>query len=124
MYFGRLPALRLSEGDVNATVRICYPPEWNSLLQNYIQKDTNENEYEDGPNLVRAFIQQVELSKIVYTMITEVFENGKHTNDTVQAVAARATDTALEKWLDDLPNTLHWNMHTRGDQPSYIIHLQ
>jgi hypothetical protein len=110
LYFGRPPALYPRQSDVNDTIRIPYPPEWESLLNTYIMQGTSETAYEDGLALVASFVQQVELCKILHRMIVEVFENRSATTDeTVLATSVNDIDVALKKWSANLPAKLHWN---------------
>lgn len=124
LYFGRPPALYPGHSDVHATLRIPYPPEWEALLNTYIQKGTSETAYEDGMALVAAFIQQAELSKILHRMITEVFENRNvDAEETVLATSVMDIHVALTKWSADLPAKLHWNQWSVGPIPSLVLHL-
>jgi hypothetical protein len=110
LYFGRPPALYPRQSDVNDTIRIPYPPEWESLLNTYIMKGTSETAYEDGLALVASFVQQAELCKILHRMIIEVFENrSANTDETVLATSVKDIDVALKKWSANLPAKLHWN---------------
>jgi len=110
LYFGRPPALYPRQSDVNDTIRIPYPPEWEALLNTYIMQGTSETAYEDGLTLVASFIQQAELCKILHRMIIEVFENrGANTDETVLATSVKDIDVALAKWSANLPAKLHWN---------------
>ncbi|KAI9745261.1 MAG: hypothetical protein M1818_001540 [Claussenomyces sp. TS43310] len=124
LFFGRPPALHPGEADVNDTIRIAYPPGWDSLLDNYIKKNTTKTEYEDGITLVMAFIQQVELCKIVHRMLTEVFENRNSKVDaSILTASAKSVHVALARWRSNLPSKLHWNIWSRGIVPPYVIHL-
>lgn len=110
LYFGRPPALYPKQSDVNDTIRIPYPPEWESLLNTYIMKGTSETAYEDGLALVASFVQQAELCKILHRMMVEVFENrSANTDETVLATSVKDIDVALKKWSANLPSKLHWN---------------
>jgi hypothetical protein len=81
--------------------------------------------FEDGPTLVKYFVQQVELCKILHRMITEVFENRNiKAEETVLATSINNIDVALTKWLSDLPNNLHWNEWSVGKIPALVLHLQ
>jgi len=125
LYFGRPPALYPGESDVRDTIRIPYPPEWRSLLNTYIMDGTSETAYEDGFALVAAFVQQVELCKILHRMITEVFENrNANTDETILATSVREIHVSLTKWLADLPAKLHWNQWFVGAVPPLVLHLQ
>ncbi|RDW80004.1 hypothetical protein BP6252_04642 [Coleophoma cylindrospora] len=124
LYFGRPPALYPGESDVRNTIRIPYPPEWQSLLEKYIVKGISETAYEDGLALVATWIWQAELSKIQHRMITEVFEN-RNTNIDPTVLASKVTriHVSLTKWLADLPSKLHWTKWTVGPVPANIIQL-
>jgi hypothetical protein len=125
LYFGRPPALYPGESDVRDTIRIPYPPEWRSLLNTYIMDGTSETAYEDGFALVAAFVQQVELCKILHRMITEVFENrNANTDETILTTSAKEIHVALTKWLADLPAKLHWNKWVVGSVEPLVLHLQ
>jgi hypothetical protein len=125
LYFGRPPALYPGESDVRDTVRIPYPPEWESLLNTYIQDGTSETAYEDGFALVDAWKHKVELCKILHKMITEVFENRNiNTDEIVLATSVKEIHVSLTKWLADLPAKLHWNEWVVGNVPSLVLHLQ
>ncbi len=125
LYFGRPPALYPSESDVNKSIRLMYPPDWDSLLDDYIKNNTTPTEYEDDLSFVGSFVQQAELCKIVHRMITEVFQNHNTKADaTILASSAKGIHVALTKWLADLPARLHWNQWSRGPVASYILHLQ
>jgi hypothetical protein len=125
LYFGRPPALYPHESDVRNTIRIPYPSDWESLLDTYIAKGTSITAYEDGIALAGTFIYRVELSKIMHTMITELFENRrKNASGTLLANTARQIHVALTKWLSDLPGKLHWNQWSIGQVPAYTLHLQ
>ena len=125
LYFGRPPALYPGESDVQDTIRIPYPPEWRSLLNTYIMDGTSETAYEDGFALVAAFVQQVELCKILHRMITEVFENrNSNTDETILAKSVQEIHVSLTKWLTDLPAKLHWNQWSVGPVPPLVLHLQ
>jgi hypothetical protein len=125
LYFGRPPALYPGESDVRDTIRIPYPPEWRSLLNTYIMDGTSETAYEDGFALVAAFVQQVELCKILHRMITEVFENRNvNSDETVLATSVKEIHVSLTKWLADLPAKLHWNQWFVGAVPPLVLHLQ
>lgn len=101
-----------------------YPTIWKPLLEKVLEVDAEVDEYENGPELVDAFTQQVELAKIVHAMITEVFENRDAQSSISAVVAAKAVASALERWLTKLPNNLYWNEHTRHALPVYTVHLQ
>ncbi|ETN39569.1 uncharacterized protein HMPREF1541_05795 [Cyphellophora europaea CBS 101466] len=122
LHFGRPPALYPHESDVRNTIRIPYPPEWESLLDTYISTGTSATAYEDGIALVASLVYQIELSKILHDMIVDVFEN-RHQNATVAATAAQRVHVSLTKWLSELPGKLHWNQWTVGQVPSYVLHL-
>jgi hypothetical protein len=125
LYFGRPPALYPNESDVRDTERIPYPPEWESLLNTYIQEGTSETAYEDGVGLVLAFVHKVELCKILHRMITEVFENRNvNAGDLVLATSVKEIHVSLTKWLAHLPAKLHWNQWVVGQVPSLVLHLQ
>lgn len=125
LYFGRPPALYPGESDVRNTERIPYPPEWESLLNTYIQNGTSESAYEDGIALVAAWKQKVELCKILHKMITEVFENRNINNDeTILATSVEEIHVSLTKWLAELPAKLHWNQWVVGSVPPLVLHLQ
>lgn len=124
LYFGRPPALYPRQSDVNDTIRIPYPPEWESLLNTYIMKGTSETAYEDGLSLVASFVQQAELCKILHRMIIEVFENrSANTDETVLATSVKDIDVALKKWSANLPAKLHWNQWSVGPIPALVLHL-
>lgn len=125
LYFGRPPALYPQESDVRNTIRIPYPPDWQSLLDLYISEDTSAKAYEDGIALVGSFIYQAELAKITHTIITDIFENRRSSSDnTIAATKARQAHASLIKWLSGLPGKLHWNQWTVGQIPPEVLHLQ
>jgi hypothetical protein len=110
LYFGRPPALYPRQSDVNDTIRIPYPPEWEALLNTYIMQGTSETAYEDGLALVASWVQQAELCKILHRMIIEVFENrSANTDEIVLATSVKDIDVALKRWVANLPAKLHWN---------------
>ncbi|KXJ88342.1 fungal-specific transcription factor domain-domain-containing protein, partial [Microdochium bolleyi] len=124
LYFGRPPALYPHAADVKNTIRIPYPPEWESLLDEYVRPGTSATAFEDGVCLVLCFIHQVELAKIFHSMITEVFEYRLLRSDTeVFAVTAQRIHTSLAKWAAMLPQKLHWSQWTVGQVPPYVLHL-
>lgn len=123
LHFGRPPALYPHEADVRNTIRIPYPPEWESLLDTYISPGTSSTAYEDGIALVACLVHQIELSKIFHDMIVDVFENRGRQNPAVAATAAQRVHLALTKWQSELPGKLHWNQWTVGQVPSYVLHL-
>ncbi|KAH6686206.1 fungal-specific transcription factor domain-containing protein [Plectosphaerella plurivora] len=125
LYFGRPPALYPHEADVRNTIRIPYPPEWESLLDTYISRGTSSTAFEDSPAVVGAIVHQVELAKILHTMIVDVFENRRrHPRCPASAAAtAQQVHTALVRWLGQLPQKLHWNQWTVGQVPPYVLHL-
>lgn len=124
LYFGRPPALYPHEADVRNTIRIPYPPEWESLLDKYISKGTSATAFEDGIRLVGCFVHQVELAKVFHTLIVDVFENRLRRNDaTAAAATAHQVHTSLVRWLALLPQSLHWNQWTVGQVPFYVLHL-
>ena len=125
LYFGRPPALYPHEADVRNTIRIPYPPEWESLLDIYICKGTSSTAFEDGPSTVGAFTHQVELAKIFHTLIVDVFENRRrHPRcPAAAAAAAQQVHTSLVRWLGQLPQKLHWNQWTVGQTAPYVLHL-
>ncbi|KFY34815.1 hypothetical protein V494_06449 [Pseudogymnoascus sp. VKM F-4513 (FW-928)] len=124
LYFGRPPALYPSESDVHKSNRLIYPPDWDSLLDDYIKNNTTPTEYEDDLSFVGSFVQQAELCKIVHRMITEVFQNHNAKADpSILAASAKGIHVALSKWLADLPARLHWNQWSRGPVAAYILHL-
>lgn len=71
LYFGRPPALYPHGADVRNTIRIPYPPEWESLLDVYVSKGSSADNFEDGLATVASFTHQVELAKIFHTMIVD-----------------------------------------------------
>ncbi|PNH34117.1 hypothetical protein VD0002_g8753 [Verticillium dahliae] len=75
LYFGRPPALYPHEANVRNTIRIPYPPEWESLLDSYIAKSISSTAFEDGLATVSSFTHQAELAKIFHVLIVDVFEN-------------------------------------------------
>lgn len=125
LYFGRPPALYPHEADVQNTIRIPYPPEWESLLDTYISKGTSSTAFEDGISFSGSFIQQIELAKIFHTMIVDVFENRRRQpgHATAAAATVQQVHTALVQWLTQLPQKLHWNQWTVGQVPPYVLHL-
>jgi hypothetical protein len=124
LYFGRPPALYPHEADVRNTIRIPYPPEWESLLDEYISKGTSATAFEDGIRLVGCFVHQVELAKIFHTLIVDVFENRVRRGDPAGAAAtAHQVHTNLVRWHALLPQSLHWNQWTVGQVPYYVLHL-
>ncbi|KAM0327177.1 hypothetical protein ACHAQA_006309 [Verticillium albo-atrum] len=124
LYFGRPPALYPHEADVRNTIRIPYPPEWESLLDSYISKGTSCTAFEDGIATVSSFTHQAELAKIFHTLIVDVFENRlRQACATKAAATAQQVHTALVKWLATLPQKLHWNQWTVGQVPPYVLHL-
>jgi hypothetical protein len=125
LYFGRPPALYPHEADVRNTIRIPYPPEWESLLDTYISRGTSSTAFEDSPAVVGTIVHQVELAKILHTMIVDVFENRRrHPRcPAAAAAAAQQVHTSLVRWLGQLPQKLHWNMWTVGQVPPYVLHL-
>ncbi|OKL56085.1 hypothetical protein UA08_08768 [Talaromyces atroroseus] len=124
LYFGRPPALHQSEADVQNSVRIAYPVDWDSLLNEFIEKETSRTKYEDGIAFTSCFTQLANLSKIVHRMITEVFEYRKVTDTSISAASKKSIHVALTKWLTDLPTKLHWNQWLKGVVPPYVLHLQ
>jgi hypothetical protein len=119
------PALYPNGSDVRDTERIPYPPEWESLLNSYIQEGTSETAYEDGVGLVLAFFRKVELCRILHRMTTEVFENRNvNAGDLVLATSVKEIHVSLAKWLADIPAKLHWNQWVVGHVPSLVLHLQ
>ncbi|RNJ54524.1 hypothetical protein D7B24_000367 [Verticillium nonalfalfae] len=124
LYFGRPPALYPHEADVRNTIRIPYPPEWESLLDSYISKSTSSTAFEDGLATVSSFTHQAELAKIFHVLIVDVFENRlRQTCATKAAATAQQVHTSLVKWLATLPQKLHWNQWTVGQVPPYVLHL-
>ncbi|KAJ5097179.1 hypothetical protein N7456_007900 [Penicillium angulare] len=123
LYFGRPPALHLSETDVHDSVRIAYPPDWDLLLNEYIMKDTMRTQYEDGIAFTSCFTQLANLSKIINRIITEIFEYRKTADASIQAASTHSVFAALTKWLADLPPKLHWNQWMKNTVPPYILHL-
>lgn len=125
LYFGRPPALYPSESDVRNTIRLQYPPDWQSLLETYICQKVSATEFEDGVALVGSFIYRAELSKIIHVMITDLFENRRADSDAaVVAAKSRQIHVSLTRWLASLPGTLHWNQWTVGKVPPSVLHLQ
>ncbi|PNH61290.1 hypothetical protein VD0001_g9724 [Verticillium dahliae] len=96
LYFGRPPALYPHEANVRNTIRIPYPPEWESLLDSYIAKSISSTAFEDG---------------LATTCATKA------------AATAQQVHTSLVKWLATLPQKLHWNQWTVGQVPPYVLHL-
>lgn len=124
LYFGRPPALYPHEANVRNTIRIPYPPEWESLLDTFVCKGTSATAFEDGICVVGAFVHQAELSKIFHSMIVDVFENRNRNLDSDAMLAtARKIHVALAKWLSVLPHKLHWNQWTVDKVPPYVLHL-
>ena len=122
-YFGRPPALHPSEADVHDSVRIAYPLDWDFLLDEYIKKDTQRTQYEDGVAFTSCFTQLANLSKVVHRIIAEVFEYRKSPDASILAASTKSVHVALTKWLADLPAKLHWNLWTKSAVPPYILHL-
>lgn len=121
LYFGRPPALYPHEADVRDTIRIPYPPEWESLLDTYVCKSTSATAFEDGVCVAASFIHQAELAKIFHTMIVDIFENRHRKLDATATVAtAQKIHNSLASWLSMLPQKLHW---TVGPSPPYVLHL-
>ncbi|KAL2841105.1 hypothetical protein BJX68DRAFT_271340 [Aspergillus pseudodeflectus] len=123
LYFGRPPGLHSSEADVQDSVRIAYPVDWDSLLDEYIEKDTSRTQYEDGVAFTSCFTQLANLSKIIHRMITEVFEYRKTDDATILAASTKSLYVALTKWLVELPSKLHWNQWSKNAVPPYVLHL-
>jgi hypothetical protein len=124
LYFGRPPGLHSSEADVQDSVRITYPVDWDSLLNEYIEKATSRTQYEDGVAFTSCFTQLANLSKIIHRMIAEVFEYRKTDDATILAASTKSVYVALTKWLVELPPKLHWNQWLKGAVPPYVLHLQ
>ncbi|KAL2829616.1 fungal-specific transcription factor domain-containing protein [Aspergillus pseudoustus] len=123
LYLGRPPCLHSTEADVNDSVRIAYPVDWDSLLDEYIEKNTSRTQYEDGVAFTSCFTQLANLSKIVHRMITEVFEYRKTNDATILATSTKSIYVALNKWLSELPPKLHWNQWLKNTVPPYVLHL-
>lgn len=124
LYFGRPPALYPHEADVRNTIRIPYPPEWESLLDSYISRGTSAAAFEDGISTVGTFVHQVELAKIFHLMIVDVFENRRRQPDAAVAVeTVQEVHASLMKWLSMLPQKLQWNQWSVGLVPPYLLHL-
>jgi hypothetical protein len=124
LYFGRPPALYPHEADVRNTIRIPYPPEWQSLLDTYISKGTSATALEDGISTIGTFVHQAELTKIFHRMITEVFENRvSKADNSAAATTAQDIHASLVEWLAMLPQKLHWNQWTVTQTPPYVLHL-
>lgn len=124
LYFGRPPALYPHEADVNSTIRIPYPPEWQNLLDTYISKGISATAFEDGISMIGTVVHQVELAKIFHSMIVEVFENRRKQPDAAVAVeTVQELHAALMRWLSSLPQKLQWNQLTVGAIPPYVLHL-
>lgn len=130
LYFGRPPALYPHEADVRNTIRIPYPPEWESLLDTYISRSTSATAFEDGVPMVGSFIHQAELAKILHAMIVDVFENRQPEAAEEEAAEEEATVRAADhvherllRWLSLLPQKLHWHPWTAGRVAPYVLHL-
>ncbi|KAH8694274.1 fungal-specific transcription factor domain-containing protein [Talaromyces proteolyticus] len=123
LYFGRPPALHSSEADVQNSIRIAYPVDWDVLLDEYIKKDISRTEYEDGVAFTSCFTQLANLSKIVHRMITEVFENRQNTESSILAASIKSVHVDLIKWLNDLPAKLRWNQWLKDSIPPYVLQL-
>ncbi|KAF2805773.1 uncharacterized protein BDZ99DRAFT_424181 [Mytilinidion resinicola] len=126
LYFGRPPALYPHESDVRSTIRLPYPPEWEGLLGTYIGKGLSSAAFEDGIALIGSLTYQVELCKILHSIITNLFENRRvnaNTNTAVIATTAQQIHVSLTTWLGGLPAKLHWNQWTVGKVPAYVLHL-
>ncbi|KAJ0424568.1 fungal-specific transcription factor domain-containing protein [Aspergillus carlsbadensis] len=123
LYYGRPPGLHSSEADVQDSVRIAYPVDWDSLLDEYIEKDTSRTQYEDGVAFTSCFTQLANLSKIIHRMITEVFEYRKTDDATILAASTKSIYVALTKWLVELPPKLHWSQWLKSAVPPYVLHL-
>ena len=88
-------------------------------------QDALAAEFEDGHGLVAFFIQQAELSKISYRIITEVFENrGVKAVEDVLAASVQDITVSLRKWASDLPAKLHWNEWSVGKISYLVLYLQ
>ena len=125
LHFGRPPALHPYESDVRNTVRIPYPPDWESLLDTYIAPKMSATAYEDGLAVAGSFIYHAELAKIQHTMITDLFENRrKNADNAVIAATIHNIHLSLEKWLAGLPKKLYWSQWTLGQVPAPVLHLQ
>jgi hypothetical protein len=98
--------------------------DWDSLLDEYIAKDTSRTQYEDGVAFTSCFTQLAKLSKIIHRMIAEVFEYRKTDDATIIAASMKSVYVALTKWLVELPPKLHWNQWLKGAVPPYVLHLQ
>ena len=137
LYFGRPPALYPHEADVRNTIRIPYPPEWQSLLDTYISPGISATAFEDGLTTAGSFIHQAELAKVLHSMIVDVFENRTHRRQaqgcgggstdtsaaTAAAAAAQRVHEQLARWLSMLPQRLQWNQWTVGRVAPYVLHL-
>ncbi|KAF3003619.1 hypothetical protein E8E13_007435 [Curvularia kusanoi] len=121
VYFGRPPALYPHEADVRNTIRIPYPEEFERLLDMYICKGSSPTAFEDGIPLVACFVHQVELAKILHTMIVEVFENRRQQPG--NTAAAQQVHKELVRWLSELPHQLQWSQWTVGKSAPYVLHL-
>ncbi|KAL3489796.1 hypothetical protein BJX62DRAFT_238774 [Aspergillus germanicus] len=115
--------LHSSEADVQDSVRITYPVDWDSLLNEYIEKATSRTQYEDGIAFTSCFTQLANLSKIIHRMIAEVFEYRKTDAATILAASTKSVYVALTKWLVELPPKLHWNQWLKSAVPPYVLHL-
>ena len=125
LYFGRPPALYPQESDVRNTIRIPYPPEWESLLDTYVAKGLSAEAYEDGIALAGSVIYQVELCKILHNMISRLYENRRAKADAaIMATMTQQIHVSLVGWLSSLPGKLHWNQWTVGQVPACVLHLQ
>lgn len=124
LYFGRPPALYPHEADVRNTIRIPYPPEWESLLDTYVCAGTSANAFEDGVCTIGSFIHQAELAKIFHSIIVEIYENRfRKLDEMVVKSTAQNIHNALARWLAMLPQKLHWNQWTIEQVPAYVLHL-
>ncbi|CAK7215350.1 hypothetical protein SBRCBS47491_002453 [Sporothrix bragantina] len=140
LYFGRPPALYPHEADVRNTIRIPYPSEWQSLIDNYISPGTSATAFEDSVTVAGTFIYHTELAKVLHALIVDVFETRRGRSTTAPKTNAigqivspeQHVHDRLLRWLAMLPQRLHWTPWTTTTTivtaaghsvPPYILHL-
>jgi Fungal specific transcription factor domain len=125
LHFGRPPALFPYKSDVNDAIRLPYPREWELLLDKYIAKGVTTDTFEDGIAFVGSFIYQVDLYKILHSMVTQVLENRcANANSKLLTHNTRQIHLSLTRWSANLPAKFHWNQWVAGHIPACVLHLQ
>ncbi|KAH7360252.1 fungal-specific transcription factor domain-containing protein, partial [Rhexocercosporidium sp. MPI-PUGE-AT-0058] len=125
LYFGWPPALYPHGADVRNTIRIPYPPEWESLLDTYwVFSDLLYYFSTVKSNAKLAFVQssRIDIVKSISQLRLQQLRSDP-LSLFLKSPIKRRVHTSIAKWLALLPQKLHCNQWTVDQVPPYVLHL-